>query len=96
MTDDATTARRKAMADELQAIAAAMRKQHDIEMRKEAWDTDQYWLYIARAAKEAQLNLGNTGPRIYLMGANAVPVTDGTTTMEASDVAAQKQRKEAP
>ena len=90
MTDP--TARRKAMADELQAIAAAMRKQHDKEMRKEAWDTDRYWLYIARAAKEAQLNLGNAGPRIYIVG--GVAVTDGTTTMEAADVAAQKQRKE--
>lgn len=92
---DDRTARRKAMAenyaDEVQAMATDMRKQHDKEMRKAAWDTDRYWLCIARAAKEAQLNLGNTGPRIYLMGANAVPVTDELA--EATDKAAEKQRK---
>lgn len=91
MTSD-PTARRKAMADELQAIAAAMRKQHDIEFSKMPWDSSVYWLELARAAKEAQLNYGNAGPRIYIVG--GVAVTDGTTTMEAADVAAQKQRKE--
>ena len=76
-------------ADELRAMAAAMRKEHDRLFNERGWDADVYWSELARAAKEAQLNLGNTGLRIYLVG--GVRVTDGTTTQAtAADDADRK------
>lgn len=73
-------------ADELHAMTTAMRKEHDRLFNERGWDAGAYWSALARVAKEARLNLGNTGPRIYLVG--GVRVTDRTATEE--------QRKEAP
>lgn len=84
MSDDVTTARRKAMAE---AMRAKDRELHN----RPSWDSAGRWMELAEAADVASqehcLNIGNTGPRIYIVG--GVAVTDGT-------VAAETTRKEVP